>query len=412
MIQINKYILSNGLRIVHHEDLSTQMVAINIAYNVGARDEDASHTGFAHLFEHLMFCGSLHIPEYDVAIQEAGGENNAWTSNDLTNYYLTLPYPNAEIGFWLESDRMLGLDFEGRGLEVQRQVVMEEFRQRSLNQPYGDLNHLIRDLAYRVHPYRWPTIGLELAHIEKATKEEVKSFFYRFYAPNNAILAVTGRISFQETIRLAEKWFGDIPAREVKIRRLPVEPLQTEQRRKTVERNVPAHMLYMAFKMGGRKDIDYYPSDMLSDLLSNGSSSRLIQRLVKEKKLFSSIDAHIDGSIDPGLFHITGRLAEGISFQEAEEAIWQELKNLQENLVEDFELEKVKNKYESQQIFNRMSYLNVATDLAYYELIGDAELINTEVECYRSVSKENIRAVAQKLFAPQNSNIIHYYAKQ
>lgn len=412
MIQINKYTLSNGLRIVHHEDLSTQMVAINIAYDVGARDEDSSHTGFAHLFEHLMFCGSLHIPEYDVAIQEAGGENNAWTSNDLTNYYLTLPYPNAEIGFWLESDRMLGLDFEGRGLEVQRQVVMEEFRQRSLNQPYGDLNHLIRDLAYRVHPYRWPTIGLELAHIEKATKEEVKSFFYRFYAPNNAILAVTGRISFQETIRLAEKWFGDIPAREVKIRRLPIEPLQTEQRRKTVERNVPAHMLYMAFKMGGRKDIDYYPSDMLSDLLSNGSSSRLIQRLVKEKKLFSSIDAHIDGSIDPGLFHITGRLAEGISFQEAEEAIWQELKNLQENLVEDFELEKVKNKYESQQIFNRMSYLNVATDLAYYELIGDAELINTEVECYRSVSKENIRAVAQKLFAPQNSNIIHYYAKQ
>ncbi len=412
MIQINKYTLSNGLRIVHHEDLSTQMVAINIAYNVGARDEDASHTGFAHLFEHLMFCGSLHIPEYDVAIQEAGGENNAWTSNDLTNYYLTLPYPNAEIGFWLESDRMLGLDFEGRGLEVQRQVVMEEFRQRSLNQPYGDLNHLIRDLAYRVHPYRWPTIGLELAHIEKATKEEVKSFFYRFYAPNNAILAVTGRISFQETIRLAEKWFGDIPAREVKIRRLPIEPLQTEQRRKTVERNVPAHMLYMAFKMGGRTDIDYYPSDMLSDLLSNGSSSRLIQRLVKEKKLFSSIDAHIDGSIDPGLFHITGRLAENISFQEAEEAIWQELKNLQENLVEDFELEKVKNKYESQQIFNRMSYLNVATDLAYYELIGDAELINTEVECYRSVSKENIRAVAQKLFAPQNSNIIHYYAKQ
>lgn len=412
MIQINKYTLSNGLRIVHHEDLSTQMVAINIAYDVGARDEDASHTGFAHLFEHLMFCGSLHIPEYDVAIQEAGGENNAWTSNDLTNYYLTLPYPNAEIGFWLESDRMLGLDFEGRGLEVQRQVVMEEFRQRSLNQPYGDLNHLIRDLAYRVHPYRWPTIGLELAHIEKATKEEVKSFFYRFYAPNNAILAVTGRISFQETIRLAEKWFGDIPAREVKIRRLPVEPLQTEQRRKTVERNVPAHMLYMAFKMGGRTDIDYYPSDMLSDLLSNGSSSRLIQRLVKEKKLFSSIDAHIDGSIDPGLFHITGRLAENISFQEAEEAIWQELKNLQENLVEDFELEKVKNKYESQQIFNRMSYLNVATDLAYYELIGDAELINTEVECYRSVSKENIRAVAQKLFAPQNSNIIHYYAKQ
>ncbi|MCI5559922.1 MAG: pitrilysin family protein [Phocaeicola sp.] len=412
MIQINKYTLSNGLRIVHHEDLSTQMVAINIAYNVGARDEDASHTGFAHLFEHLMFCGSLHIPEYDVAIQEAGGENNAWTSNDLTNYYLTLPYPNAEIGFWLESDRMLGLDFEGRGLEVQRQVVMEEFRQRSLNQPYGDLNHLIRNLAYRVHPYKWPTIGLELAHIEKATKEEVKSFFYRFYAPNNAILAVTGRISFQETIRLAEKWFGDIPAREVKIRRLPIEPLQTEQRRKTVERNVPAHMLYMAFKMGGRTDIDYYPSDMLSDLLSNGSSSRLIQRLVKEKKLFSSIDAHIDGSIDPGLFHITGRLAENISFQEAEEAIWQELKNLQENLVEDFELEKIKNKYESQQIFNRMSYLNVATDLAYYELIGDAELINTEVECYRSVSKENIRAVAQKLFAPQNSNIIHYYAKQ
>ncbi len=412
MIHINRHMLGNGLRIVHHEDHTTQMVAINIAYDVGARDEDEQHTGFAHLFEHLMFCGSANIADYDVPVQQAGGENNAWTNNDMTNYYLTLPYMNAETGFWLESDRMLRLDFEGKGLEVQRQVVMEEFRQRNLNQPYGDVGHLMRELAYKVHPYRWPTIGKELAHIEQATIEDVKDFFYRFYAPNNAVLAVTGHISFEETKRLAEKWFGGIERRSVPKRNLPQEPEQTEQRRSTVERNVPVDMLCMAFKMCHRKDEDYYTCDMLSDILANGSSSRLIQRLVREQKLFASIDAHIDGSFDAGLFHVTGRVSSGVDLETAEEAVWKELQRLQEEPVSDFEIKKVKNKYESQQIFGHINYLSVATDLAYHELLGDATQINREVECYRSVDAAQIRRVAQWLFAPERSNILYYKAKR
>lgn len=258
MIQVNRYTLANGLRIVHNEDDSTQMVALNLLYDVGARDEDPSHTGFAHLFEHLMFGGSLHIPDYDTPVQNAGGENNAWTNNDITNYYITLPHQNVETGFWLESDRMLSLDFSPKSLEVQRQVVIEEFKQRNLNQPYGDASHLLRELAYESHPYRWPTIGKEIAHIAQATLEEVKDFFFRFYAPNNAILAVTGHISFEETIRLAEKWFGPIPARNISPRQLPAEKPQTAVRRKTVERKVPVDAIYMAFHMSNRMHPDYY----------------------------------------------------------------------------------------------------------------------------------------------------------
>ena len=235
-MKINRHILDNGLRLVHHEDTGTQMVAMNIVYDVGARDEHPDHTGFAHLFEHLMFGGSVHIPDYDTPLQHAGGENNAWTNNDITNYYLTVPAANAETGFWLESDRMLALAFSPRSLEVQRGVVMEEFKQRCLNLPYGDVGHLIRPLAYQVHPYRWPTIGKELSHIAQATLDEVEEFFYRHYAPNNAVLAVTGHISWDETRRLAEKWFGPIPRREVPLRCLPQEPIQTEERRLTVER--------------------------------------------------------------------------------------------------------------------------------------------------------------------------------
>jgi zinc protease len=410
MIQVNRYTLANGLRIVHNEDDSTQMVALNLLYDVGARDEDPSHTGFAHLFEHLMFGGSLHIPDYDTPVQNAGGENNAWTNNDITNYYITLPHQNVETGFWLESDRMLSLDFSPKSLEVQRQVVIEEFKQRNLNQPYGDASHLLRELAYESHPYRWPTIGKEIVHIAQATLEEVKDFFYRFYAPNNAILAVTGHISFEETIRLAEKWFGPIPARNIPPRQLPAEKPQTAVRRKTVERKVPVDAIYMAFHMSNRMHPDYYVYDMITDILSNGRSSRFIQSLVQEQKLFTSIDAYISGSLDEGLLHVTGKPVEGVSLEQAEEAIWKELEKMKTVPVSEQELEKVKNRYESEQIFNNINYLNVATNLAFFELTGKAEDINEEVGKYRAVTAEQIQATSARCFVPENCSILYYKA--
>lgn len=410
MIQVNRYTLANGLRIVHNEDDSTQMVALNLLYDVGARDEDPSHTGFAHLFEHLMFGGSLHIPDYDTPVQNAGGENNAWTNNDITNYYITLPHQNVETGFWLESDRMLSLDFSPKSLEIQRQVVIEEFKQRNLNQPYGDASHLLRELAYESHPYRWPTIGKEIAHIAQATLEEVKDFFYRFYAPNNAILAVTGHISFEETIRLAEKWFGPIPARNISPRQLPAEKPQTAVRRKTVERKVPVNAIYMAFHMSNRMHPNYYVYDMITDILSNGRSSRFIQSLVQEQKLFTSIDAYISGSLDEGLLHVTGKPVEGVSLEQAEEAIWKELEKMKTVPVSEQELEKVKNRYESEQIFNNINYLNVATNLAFFELTGKAEDINEEVGKYRAVTAEQIQATSVRCFVPENCSILYYKA--
>ena len=408
MLQINRHILSNGLRLVHSQDASTQMVAPNVLYNVGARDENPEHTGFAHLFEHLMFGGSVNIPDYDAPLQLAGGENNAWTNNDITNYYLTVPRQNVETGFWLESDRMLSLDFSERSLEVQRGVVMEEFKQRCLNQPYGDVGHLLRPLAYRVHPYQWPTIGKELSHIANATLEEVKDFFFRFYAPNNAVLAVTGNISFEEAVSLTEKWFGPIPRREVPLRQLPKEPVQTGERRQVVERNVPLDSLFMAYHMCDRLDADYYAFDILSDILSNGRSSRLNQHLVQEKQLFSSIDAYISGTIDAGLFHISGKPAAGVSLEEAEAAVREELNELQTALVQEHELEKVKNKFESTQIFGNINYLNVATNLAWFELNGQAEDMEKEVERYRAVTADRLKAVAQTAFREENGVVLYY----
>lgn len=408
MITVNRHILENGLRIVHSEDTTTQMVALNLLYDVGARDEHPEHTGFAHLFEHLMFGGSINIPDYDTPVQNAGGENNAWTNNDITNYYITLPCNNAEIGFWLESDRMLSLDFNEKSLEIQKNVVTEEFKQRNLNQPYGDVSHILREMAYKTHPYRWPTIGKEISHITNATLEEVKDFFYSFYAPNNAILAVSGNITFEETKRLAAKWFGDIPARDIKPRELPQEEPQTEEHRVTVFRDVPVDTLYMAFHICGRRNSSYHTFDIMSDILCNGRSSRLIQRLVIEKKIFSSIDAYISGSIDSGLFHITGKPCDGVSLEEAEKAVWEELEDLKNHPVEELELEKVKNRYESEQIFSNINYLNVATNLAFFELIGKAEDINDEVRKYRSVPSEQITEMARKCFINTNSNILYY----
>jgi predicted Zn-dependent peptidase len=387
------------------------MVALNVLYDVGARDEHPDHTGFAHLFEHLMFGGSVHIPDYDTPLQQAGGENNAWTNNDITNYYLTVPRSNVEIGFWLESDRMQELAFSEDSLDVQRGVVMEEFKQRCLNQPYGDTGHLIRALAYKVHPYRWPTIGKELSHIANATLAEVKEFFFHFYAPNNAVLAVTGNISWEETVRLTEKWFGGIPRREVMKRNLPQEPEQTKEHREVVVRDVPVDALFMAYHMCARESSDYYVFDILSDILSNGRSSRLTQKLVQEQHLFSNIDAYISGSRDAGLLHISGKLANGVSLEQAEAAVHRELDELKNVPVDSHELDKVKNKFESSQIFGNINYLNVATNIAWFELTGQAEDINLEVEKYRAVSASQLMNVAQHTFCEQNRSVLYYKSR-
>jgi len=410
MPEIKKFQLPNGLRVVHHIDVSSPMVIVNVLYDVGAKDEEPNKTGFAHLFEHLMFGGSVNIPSYDSFVQQSGGENNAWTTNDITNYYIILPYQNVETGFWLESDRMLSLDFNQKVLDAQKQVVMEEFKQRNLNQPYGDANHLIRSIAYKEHPYRWSPIGKELSHIEQATMEDVKAFFISHYAPNNAILSVAGNITLEETKRLTEKWFGTIPARDIKKRNLPTEPLQQEARFMEVERNVPVNAIYKAYHISDRRSPDYYVFDVISDILANGNSARLYRRLVKEEKLFTEINAYISGDIDAGLLHLTGKLAKNISFKEADNGLVRELERLQNERVGELELEKVKNKYESGQLFNEINLLNKANNMAYFELLSQAEDMNLEISKYRAVTSEQIKQKAQETFVGGNSSTLHYYA--
>ena len=408
MIRINKYCLPNGLRLIHHQDKETQMVALNLLYDVGSKDENPNRTGFAHLFEHLMFGGSVNIPDFDTPLQKAGGENNAWTSNDITNYYSVVPRQNVETAFWLESDRMLGLDFSEKSLSVQKQVVIEEFKQRNLNQPYGDIPLLIRPLAYKVHPYRWPTIGKRVEHIEQVKLEDVKSFFYKHYAPNNAILAVTGNISFEETVDLTEKWFGPIERRDIELRNLPIEPVQESARFQEVSRSVPLDSITKVYHMCRRMDKEYHCFDLLSDILSNGRSSRLFQRLVMDRKLFADIDASITGDIDAGLFMIKGKVNKGVSLEDADRAIVEELRRLGENEVSSYELQKVVNKFESNDLFSNINYLNKATNLAYYELLDKAENIDSEIEKYKGVTSRMLKEVAERAFVEENSSTLYY----
>ncbi len=411
MIRFSRHQLSNGLQILIYPDYSTPMAAIDVCYHVGSKNEDPERTGFAHLFEHLMFGGSKNIPDYDLPLQQAGGENNAYTTNDMTNYYLTLPKANLEVGFWLESDRMLELAFSEESLNVQRNVVIEEFKQRNLNQPYGDVWALIRDLAYQVHPYRWPTIGKEISHIADASLEEVKSFFYRFYAPDNAVLILSGNVDADECLRLAEKWFGSIPRRNVNKPILPVEPEQTVFREKAVERQVPDTAIYLAFHMDDRRSRGYYTSDLISDILSGGNSSRLYQKLVKEERLFIELDSYVSGDHDKGLYMVSGKLSKSISPDQATQAVWKELNRLKEELVPDTELEKVKNKVEANHVMAQMNYLNMAQELAIWENIERAELINDQLDFYRSVSVEEIRETARRIFRPANCSQLNYLAK-
>ena len=412
MVKFNRFTLENGLRVLVHEDSTTPMAVLNILYDVGSRDENPEQTGFAHLFEHLMFGGSVNIPNYDGPLQRVGGENNAFTSNDITNYYITLPSANLETAFWLESDRMLSLAFSEKSLEVQRNVVIEEFKQRYLNQPYGDVWLKLRPMVYKKHPYQWATIGKTIKHIEDARIEDVKAFFKKHYNPQNAIMVVGGDVKTADVKVMAEKWFGPIPAGEKYNRNLPQEEPQHDERRETVTAKVPLNDVYIAFQMEGREDGAYYIVELMSDILSRGNSSRLYKSLVKDKQLFSEVHAYITGSLDKGTFVLEGKPLENVTTEEAEAALWAEVENLKNEEVPADELTKVKNKTESTLAFSEMSLLDKAMNLAYYELMGDAENYNNEIAKYLAVTPAAIKEQANKLFRKGNSSTLIYLAEK
>ena len=411
MIQYNRFILDNGLRVLVHEDHSTPMAVVNITYDVGARDENPAQTGFAHLFEHLMFGGSINIPDYDEPLQRAGGENNAYTTNDLTNYYCQLPAENIETAFWLESDRMLSLAFSQKSLLVQKKVVIEEFKEHYINKPYGDTWHKMRELAYTVHPYRWMTIGKELSHVENAHIDDVKHFFFKHYRPVNAVLVVAGHVDTENVKQLAQKWFGDIPMGEKYNRQLPQEPRQTAARRSEVHADVPLDAFIKTWHMDARLEKGYYVTDLLTEILGGGGSSRLFQSLVKEKQLFSNLDCYHFGSVDTGLVAVEGKLVKGVAMEVAEKAVDEEIEKMLAMPVSDAELEKVKNKTESIIAFEDMGVMSRANSLGMYELLGDASLMNTELARYHEVTVEDISKYSKELFRKDNSNTLLYYRK-
>jgi zinc protease len=408
MIKYYRFCLENGLRVLVHEDKSSPLVAMNILYDVGSRDENPDSTGLAHLFEHLMFGGTASIPDFDKPLQLAGGENNAFTNADITDYYLTVPESNIETGFWLESDRMSGLDFSQKNLETQKSVVIEEFYQRYLNQPYGDTMLLLKPLAYQVHPYRWLTIGRDISHVANVNLNEAEDFFFSHYAPNNAILTLTGNITPDRAFMLVNKWFGPVEKRHIKTRKLPEEPVQNEERRMTAEKDVPATALYKVWHIGPRKSKDHYALDLITDLLAGGESGRLYTKLVRQKKLFSEINAYITSDLDPGLIILQGRLMKGIDIQYAEESVNKLIGDLKERYPADSEMEKVKNKFESSTILARTNILNKAMNLSFYELLGNPDLINSEVHEYRKTDKKMVVEVSGKYLTAKNCSTLYY----
>ncbi len=412
MISFERFTLTNGLRVIVHQDLSTPMVAFNILYDVGARDEAPERTGFAHLFEHLMFGGSVNIPEYDEPLQMAGGENNAYTTNDITNYYIQLPKENIETAFWLESDRMLSLAFSEKSLDVQRKVVSEEFKEHYINKPYGDTWKHLRQLAYKKHPYQWMTIGKELKHIEEAQLQDVKDFFFKHYRPQNAVLCVAGNTTLEEVKALTEKWFGDIPGGDKYVRNLPREEKQTEAREARVEADVPYDALYKAWHIEGRTHPQYYAADIITEVLGGGQSSRLYQRLVKEQQLFSNISCYHTGSSDPGLLVIEGKVIKGVTIEDADAAVMAEIALLKNEGIKEEEIEKAKNKVEAMITFEDMNLLARANNFAFYELLGDAGMMNTELGKYMAVNNETLQEAVNIIFADTNCNTLKYVAKQ
>jgi predicted Zn-dependent peptidase len=408
MIHYEQFVLDNGLRVFVHEDESTPIAAVNILYNVGSRDEDPNRTGFAHLFEHLMFGGSRHIPSYDEPLQKVGGENNAFTSPDITNYYITLPAANLETAFWLESDRMLSLSFDPQVLDVQQKVVIEEFKQRYLNQPYGDVWLKLRPLAYQQHPYQWATIGKDISHIENATLDDVKAFFFKYYLPNNAILVVAGNVTVEQVKQLCAKWFAPIPAGDPYIRQLPQELVQQEARKLETSAKVPLNALYKAYHMPGRFEAGFQTADLLSDMLGRSKSSRLYQRLLRDNPLFSNIGAYITSSVDPGLLVVQGTLNEGVSLEEADAAVEAEVQEFIHQVVPEDELAKVKNQAEATLAFSEVELLNRAMNLAFAANAGDPELVNQEAEKLQAVTPDNIQSMAREVLRKDNCSTMYY----
>ena len=346
VIAFQKHILDNGLTLLIHEDQSTPFCIVNILYKVGAKDEDEDRTGFAHLFEHLMFGGSKNAPNFDTPLQLAGGQNNAFTNNDFTNYYDVVPGNNLDVALWLEADRMHQLDINENSLEVQRKVVIEEFKENYLNKPYGDTWHLIRELVYEQHSYRWPTIGKNVAHIEEASLTDVRNFYDRYYCPENAVMCVAGAIDLSETVEQVQKYFSGIDEHRTNEAAVnPIkEPEQLKAKLKTVHRDVPQSAIYVVYKMPERNSRDYYISDLLSDYLANGSASALVTSLIKEKRYFTEIDAYISASLETGMFVIEGKISDDISPDIAHQAILDEIHKIQTTPLDDRTIEKLKNK--------------------------------------------------------------------
>lgn len=408
MIDFKKYTLDNGLRLLVHPDASTPMVTVCLTYDVGTRDEDPERTGFAHLFEHLMFGGSKHAPNFDDYIQNAGGENNAMTNQDMTIYYDMLPVENLEVALWLEADRMANLNLTKKALNKERKVVVEEFKETSIEEPYGDIWHHIGPLVYTVHPYSVPTIGKTFKHIEDATLEEVAAFYRKFYCPNNAILSICGKVEAEEVFEKVNKWFGQIPAAAPNLRNLPKEPMQTERRELWVKAAVEAPAIYFVFHAAERMHPDYYLDEILSDVLGDGDASLLFKKMVKELQLFSEVDAYITGTLDTGLFVLEGKLAEGHNFEEAEAAFWNILNILKENPLSEKDLQRQQNRIEHNLEFAEVTSFHKAVSLGYYELLGDANWINEEGARYRSITVEGIQNRAQALFQPHKVSVVYY----
>ncbi len=419
MIDYKKYILSNGLTLLVMEDSSTPLVSVNTFYSVGARDENPSRTGFAHLFEHLMFGGTSEVPDFDRIVTEMGGESNANTNNDFTQYYITVPAQYLETALWLESDRMQNLDLSPKSLAVQQSVVTEEYNFRYINRPYGDMWLLMRPLCYKVHPYRWCTIGADIRHVQEATLNDVEAFFNKYYQPHNAIIAVAGNVKCDNVIRLVEKLFGGIGQARIpshsadnkELHNCPVEPEQTEARFLEVERDVPADALYMAYPICGRVSNEMPATDLISDILSNGPSSRMYNMLVKERALFSELDAYITGDYDPGLFVIAGKIREDVSIDDARRGVEEELQRISSELVNEEELVKVINKYESTFCYSQYKTLDCAMGLCYYEWLGHPEWINDEPKLYRKVTPDDILRVASDIFRPTRQSVMYYKRK-
>jgi zinc protease len=410
-IKINKFTLSNGLRVLHVEDKTTSMVAVNTLYDVGAKDEQPNKTGLAHLMEHLMFGGSINVPEFDTVMQNAGGENNAWTSNDETNFYDILPANNIETALYLESDRMKSLSFSPESLNVQRNVVCEEFKQRNLNRPYGDLAELIRGLTFEKHPYQWLTIGRELSQIEKMSLDDVMDFFFSHYAPNNAILSIVGNITLEKTKILTEKWYGDISPRKVPIRHITPEPQQTKSRLLKVTRDVPNNVIYKAWHVPSIKTSDYYVTDVITDILAYGKSSRMPQNLIEKNHKFNQLDAYVGSLTDEGLIYVKGTMEDGVTFEEADLLIQKELDKLKESPIGEREMQKIRNCYEADKLYPS-SIETVASDIAGFEMLRDANDYQTQVERHNAVTPEQVSLMARQLLNENNCSTLYYSKRQ